>query len=762
MSFFVTTQNYQSFDPRLFPGLFLWNDANQITGVANGATLPNGSWSNLAPDFRYAYTGAASTGATYQTNVLNGLPVMRFTTAQEYRFHSSILALNDCSLFFVSRLTGTSNGRIFQSSNCNILYGYWGAGTPQYKNGIFVNGNPNAYNIPPAIFANTSWDVLSFTASQKGPFYFANYGSTILTGTTSQGPRFSGLTINSGWASGEDSTCEVAEILCYSNQLPLDQTRAVEGYLAWKWGQQTTLPAYHPFRNAPPFLQRMNPLSVTEPPFIWFDAQYTRNIITSGTNILNWSTLGTAGVSAVSNAQPTGQFGLSGLNGASTVRLTTTTWMSYTATTFPAQARSLYFITTPTTTLTTTGGTAYLALLQTSNVATGLQNYFYRDATGFYLTCGPNGSAFNVGFTLSNFATNSPGFYSLIDAQNTSFNAGTENGRVPTSYTFNTTSNYNLAGGAYILHVAAYGNAQDLGEYLYYGYDSPPAERIMLEGYMAWRWGQTSLLPLFHAFRNYAPSVPFFSPLNINTCNTTSGGRNSLQCVFWMDAAQEGGSNGSIVNSFTDKSGSGYVMTAAPTNATTLVTNGLAGKPYYNMGSSRFSTNNFVWRTKFTCAVVTNSAVGYFGLSQTDSATNSSYRNYIFQGNWSMMALNNNGITWEDSAIAQNNSVVGGAGWNICIWQYNNTGNPDWRRNGSVRATRLISGTAQGDTTNSGILWINGNSNASFDSSQVAEILIYNDFLNTAQNQKLEGYLAWKWGLVNNLPGNHPYRTQPP
>jgi len=28
--------------------------------------------------------------------------------------------------------------------------------------------------------------------------------------------------------------------------------------------------------------------------------------------------------------------------------------------------------------------------------------------------------------------------------------------------------------------------------------------------------------------------------------------------------------------------------------------------------------------------------------------------------------------------------------------------------------------------------------------------------------QKLEGYTAWKWGLVGGLPGDHPYKTAAP
>ena len=32
----------------------------------------------------------------------------------------------------------------------------------------------------------------------------------------------------------------------------------------------------------------------------------------------------------------------------------------------------------------------------------------------------------------------------------------------------------------------------------------------------------------------------------------------------------------------------------------------------------------------------------------------------------------------------------------------------------------------------------------------------------TTPRQKMEGYLAWKWGLTGNLAGGHPYKSSPP
>jgi hypothetical protein len=48
--------------------------------------------------------------------------------------------------------------------------------------------------------------------------------------------------------------------------------------------------------------------------------------------------------------------------------------------------------------------------------------------------------------------------------------------------------------------------------------------------------------------------------------------------------------------------------------------------------------------------------------------------------------------------------------------------------------------------------------NAAFFSGVVQEIRVYDVILTTDERQYIEGELATKWDLLDNLPGDHPYK----
>ncbi len=77
-------------------------------------------------------------------------------------------------------------------------------------------------------------------------------------------------------------------------------------------------------------------------------------------------------------------------------------------------------------------------------------------------------------------------------------------------------------------------------------------------------------------------------------------------------------------------------------------------------------------------------------------------------------------------------------------------------------------GTSELSTTGNAALNFNGvntlgryNSNA-YANMTMSEFVIASSSLSTSDRQKLEGYLAWKWGTVTSLPNDHPYKSAAP
>ena len=76
----------------------------------------------------------------------------------------------------------------------------------------------------------------------------------------------------------------------------------------------------------------------------------------------------------------------------------------------------------------------------------------------------------------------------------------------------------------------------------------------------------------------------------------------------------------------------------------------------------------------------------------------------------------------------------------------------------------IISGSSQNDVTIQGGITIG--KDRSYDGrgweGKISEVIIFDYKLNDADHQIVEGYLAHKWGLSANLPGDHAYKTEPP
>jgi hypothetical protein len=89
--------------------------------------------------------------------------------------------------------------------------------------------------------------------------------------------------------------------------------------------------------------------------------------------------------------------------------------------------------------------------------------------------------------------------------------------------------------------------------------------------------------------------------------------------------------------------------------------------------------------------------------------------------------------------------------------------------NGTTAQNRVaITGTPQTLTTSSNAGSYNTVTASNFiniisgSTQNLGEWIYYDSALTTAQAQQVEGYLAWKWGVTNDLPINHPFKNIPP
>ena len=91
-------------------------------------------------------------------------------------------------------------------------------------------------------------------------------------------------------------------------------------------------------------------------------------------------------------------------------------------------------------------------------------------------------------------------------------------------------------------------------------------------------------------------------------------------------------------------------------------------------------------------------------------------------------------------------------------FQSNTTGWGVWR-NGTIEST--TNSIATPDNTNIGYS-IGGQYSVSRRMNGVIGEVIMVQTTDTTTRQKIEGYLAWKWGLTSSLPADHPYKNAAP
>jgi hypothetical protein len=227
----------------------------------------------------------------------------------------------------------------------------------------------------------------------------------------------------------------------------------------------------------------------------------------------------------------------------------------------------------------------------------------------------------------------------------------------------------------------------------------------------------------------------------------------------------------SKVSQWNDKSGSGYsVVQPTSANQPTYTTNLLNGKAGIALSGTTWlyqSGNNV---PNFS----SSSATSVFIVARNDSS--------LSTGGWSVInslyingsnavsstaryqlsfAINTTlGVNvWSNQALTGQSGAVG-YGANALIGFTTSSTSSVISVNGTSAS---YGGVTLANANNSSTLLIIGDSRLNYiKDSVIYEMIGFNVQLTTTQQQQVEGYLAWKWGLQANLPTSHPYYSVAP
>jgi hypothetical protein len=299
--------------------------------------------------------------------------------------------------------------------------------------------------------------------------------------------------------------------------------------------------------------------------------------------------------------------------------------------------------------------------------------------------------------------------------------------------------------------VAFDGNIADL---FVYNRTLTDYERQLTEGYSAWKWGLQSNLPSDHPYRNTQPLNPgLISPYEAPNLS------------FWLDATRIAAvSSGTALTQWNDVSSNAFVGTTAngPVYQSSIFNGYMPAVTFNGTNQSVRFGCNLPLRTSslsvFAAYLTSNNNGTIIARSDTTGQQRWGLLNEThFGGVGNYLFVNATGtdvVTGTTNSLNTPNLV--NANWN--------RSQVTFLRNGTLNASNTFVNSTDFNTNY--VLEVGSYANNSLPvlnlSGYIGEILVYLSTPIESTRQKIEGYLSWKWGLTQNLPGNHPYKFYPP
>jgi hypothetical protein len=535
---------------------------------------------------------------------------------------------------------------------------------------------------------------------------------------------------------------KICEIIVINRVVPPDERLALEKHLAVKWGLNTNLVPDHPYKTRFPISQSFNPVIIPACA-LWLDADDQSTVSTSGTSITQWRDKSGNGFNTTSIGSAT--YVQSGLNGRPCVSNITNVTGRVLSPEFVGV--SIFVVASVPAVRGTNSGLLALNDNVQSTASTEYSNAFrifvaYRANTSPPVIYGRMGG---VDMSLAYAGVfNQPmlwtGFKRGALAQ--TFGNGTE--YPTTAVNANTPSYFSYWLGGPSPNGPTWPGM--IGEIIIYNRLIRLPERQQIEGYLSRKWGLLSTFPALHPFKTLPPRVTVFIPTNLDGC------------LLWFDAADTSSVTGT--NPVTAWANRGSIATTATVSAgTTTYNTDAIGRRFLRMptGSAlQFSAVlNSQPRTWF--AVVRNTT------QIPNAATPLRITNPNTTGQGSLTVLYVSATQWrlKEEPLDVSSKRASGLVPNSLntIELYSLVHSTTVAR--SVVSRNGTSTTVGGSQTAAGY---NITTNLTYQMPSTAvgceyfEVLFYAQALSPGERQRVEGYLAHKWGLVGNLPDTHAYK----
>lgn len=229
--------------------------------------------------------------------------------------------------------------------------------------------------------------------------------------------------------------------------------------------------------------------------------------------------------------------------------------------------------------------------------------------------------------------------------------------------------------------------------------------------------------------------------------------------ALWLDAddAATITLNGSTVSQWNDKSGNNrHAVQAVATSQPAYTPAGLNGKAVLTFDGSNdlFAlSSGILLDDNFTHvhSVLSRATTGRQTVDVGRTALPQGYGTWWFSDNFLYSLLRGT------SFMSHGGSTATGTFINGLV--RNNSGTQAYRNGSAFGLPQGAAATAS--VTLNAIGRAQGGS-VGLHNGPMAEVIVGRSDLSTDDRQKIEGYLAWKWGVVASLPAGHPYKLGAP